>query len=127
MNMTDSIAFQVEQNGYAIGEVDTYVQLLLDNYNELLSHYEARTAEIETLNTKVAELDARPAIVDHNEEVLELLNETAKVVTAAKASAKTQITALIDQASLHAMRLEKAVDALNDELAKMRTTADNQF
>lgn len=134
-NMGERIAFNLESNGYAPAEVNAYVELLLENYEELLGHYETRVAEIQALSKEVECLKliasqasappppppvSTPKIMpDYNLEALELLNETTTVVAQARAKAKTQITAMVDQTAIHIHRLEGALETMKGDLEKM--------
>jgi len=141
--MSDKVTFQTQDGGYAPSEVDAFVELILENYEELLAHYQTQSDELEKINAKLAATDKKlkeakthevkapvgpaPVEPDHNAQALEMLNETSKVVAASKAQARAKITALIDQASLHAYRLEDAAKNMKAELEKMYAALDEQL
>jgi len=148
--MTDKITFQTQDVGYAPQEVDAFVDLILENYEELLAHYQSQQDQLEKISKALAkttkelkeqEAQAKaqpqpqpqpepqpvPDEPDYNAQALELLSETSKVVAQTRAQARTKITTLIDQAALHAYRLEDAAKSMKDELDKMYATLDEQL
>jgi cell division septum initiation protein DivIVA len=124
--MSDKVEFQIQPEGYSPLEVDTYVALLLDNYEELLGHYLAGQEEVDRLTAQLNEKN-NVFSKEYHEEALELLNETTKVVTRSRKKARSKITAMIDQTSLHARRMEDSLQVMKDELDKMYVSVDNQF
>jgi len=136
--MAEKITFQREVDGYSIHEVDAYVELLLKSYEELLAHYQEQETNLESLEQEIAnkgessglpDLGKDPSYspADYSQEALELLHETTKIVSHARAQARVRITALVDQASLHTRRLEDALQVMKDELDKMYAFIDEQL
>ncbi|MCL2491973.1 MAG: DivIVA domain-containing protein [Coriobacteriia bacterium] len=132
--MTEKIAFQIQSEGYSPLEVDAFVNLLIENYEELLTHYQTQQAELTQVTGELAQINKEldeyreaPSAAEHNAEALELLNEATKVVAETKKQARTKITALIDQASLHAYRLEDTTKSMKDELDKMYSVLEDQL
>jgi len=126
--MTEKIAFNLEPNGYSPAEVNAYIGLLLENYEELLGHYETRVMEIEALTKELDELKSTPPVSSEpHAEALELLSEATKVATQTRVQAKTRITALVDQTAIHAHRLEDALKIMKDDLDKMYSVLDDNL
>ena len=134
--MAEKIAFQIQPEGYAPLEVDAFVDLLLENYEELLAHYQSQQAELEEISAQLAKkadatpvqpVEPAPSAKDQSEEAVELLQETAKVVSETKKQTRAKITALIDQAALHAYRLDDAAKNMKEELDKMYTILEDQL
>lgn len=132
--MAEKITFQTQEDGYAPAEVDAFVDLILENYEELLAHFqtlqtehEATTSQLAKVSEKVAEQAQTPPSPDVHAEAVEMLAETSKVVSASRAQARAKITALIDQAALHAYRLEDSAKNMKDELDKMYAALDEQL
>jgi len=136
--MAEKITFQTQDGGYAPQEVDAFVDLILENYEELLAHYQTQQTELEKLTTELSAVNeqmqaakdasATPTDApDYNAEALELLNETSKVIAQVRSQARAKITALIDQSALHAYRLEDSAKNMRAELDKMYATLDEQL
>ncbi|MCL2818119.1 MAG: DivIVA domain-containing protein [Actinomycetia bacterium] len=124
----EKIAFQTQGEGYAPQEVDAFVSLILENYEELLTHYQELESEIEPLKTKLGQLnEPQPSAPDYSAEALELLSEATKVSTQARKQTKARITALIDQAALHVYRLEESSATMKEELDKMYAALNEQL
>jgi cell division septum initiation protein DivIVA len=128
--MAEKVVFQQEVSGYSTAQVDAYVELLLDSYEELLSYYQHQQAEIQHLSGELEvtknQLLTHPQ-KDYTAEALELLNETTQVIINARVQTRNKITTLVDQFALHAHRLEESMMDMKGEVDKMYVFVDEQL
>ncbi|MCL2025073.1 MAG: DivIVA domain-containing protein [Coriobacteriia bacterium] len=132
--MAGKVAFEREANGYAVAQVDAYIDTLMSHYDELLKHYEALQAEVEQAKTaatsgatSATDASTTPTQSDYTAEALELLNETTQVVTGVRKEARAKMVGLIDQTSGHVRRLEDTLQELKDELAHTYQTIEEKL